>query len=368
MTPEIMTAERMTAQAMAELGSDVAPTDFVVQGLCAAVDAFNLMPQSPVAELSFAANALRKLKNGIHLSSRLPHRDMADRVVTVITGLPRTGSTLLHNLLALEPGTGFLDHSRVINSWADTRAEAEADAAARLELMDLVSPAIRDLHPAQTYWPEECTVLFENSFASYQLPITYGLPGYFDWLQVEPMGPHYEMFAESILHMTSNDEPKQIVLKSPFHLLSLADLKQVFPRLTIVNTVRNPAEILPSWYRLVRSTAEVMAFETVFEADLWPRWLAILVEMASISVETAQEPGTLTVSYESLVSDPLAVVAAIVVAQGREFTLQHEQLAEAWLRQPEAMRRGTAYEAWTLSEVAASDRAHALSTYAALER
>jgi hypothetical protein len=110
----------------------------------------------------------------------------ASNATAVIVGLPRTGSTLLHNLLALEYGTGSLPYAELCSSSSMLRRRSAkatlGDVCSSLEFAEWADPSLRDLHPMQASWPEDCSLLLANTFTTLELSVPHPLPAYTEWL------------------------------------------------------------------------------------------------------------------------------------------------------------------------------------------
>lgn len=331
-----MKADDLMVQALSEL-SIAGPIHLPERALETLLGSYLRGPRTPLSDLAFEGNVLRRLKNLV-ATARLAPRPKS-RPVTVIVGLPRTGSTLLHNLLAANPNVGFPAHWDVHHSWwrltGEDANEARAEVNGRLDLMDAIGPGIRDSHPMQADWPEECTCVLENSFASFQWSITYGVPDYHRWLLDADLTEHYDLFRTAIDVLCPGNGP--LVLKSPFHILHLDQLRRVFPGVHLIQTVRSTSEVMGSWLRFVTTTQDAI-FAGERPLSTQPLWVETLDRMASVAVDT--EPETV-VRYDELNADPCGVLDSVLLATGTALTSEHEEAARAWITSAEAGRRAT---------------------------
>lgn len=334
-------------------------------GLVRLIDAFGQERElTDIAPLAFYGNCGRKLQNFLALDELARQRSPSPLPDTVvILGLPRSGSTLLHNLLALESGTGYGRHFEMTNSWwmlgNTSREDAWADVQNRLDLLDALNPNIRDLHPSAAEWPDECTLIFEAAFASHQWPVTYGLPAYMDWLSDLDWEPYYQYYRK-VLPAVIVGGTERIVLKSPAHTLHHVLLRQALPQAKWVQTVRSSSDVIPSWLSLVRSLYEVMHKEDRLPAQLVERWTTYLEAVASASIGLA-DAGTPCVQFDDLVGDPIQTIGVLLRGWGRDLTEDHIKRMRIWLDSTEAKRRGHHYG---FEDVATqSKRSAAFGTY-----
>ncbi len=359
-----MTLDEQIEKAEAALGATLpasAPTD----GLEIVLDGYAGGPRTALADLVFEAAVERALKNLItteHLASERSTLDVSPQVIAIV-GLPRTGSTLLHNVLSLADGVTAVSHLDAINpTWrtgAITQDEARADVDARLELMDVMSSGIRDRHPVQADWPDECTLLLASSGGSHQWPIMFELPGHLAWLADADVGEHYDAYRRA-LGVVTDGSAGLLVLKSPFHVLRLDELRRVIPGVRVVATVRASTAVVPSWFGLLEATQAPLYGTSRLEDGYVRQWTATLDRMATCLVE-ADEAGLIdgVIRYEDLVADPVGTAQRLLDDVGMTDPGAHGPRPAEGLGQPEPARPGV-HAAWTAPDVSdvAGLRAH----------
>ena len=102
----------------------------------------------------------------------------------VVTGFPRTGTTLLHNLLARVDGIWAppLWQLRAPIAPASTSAtssweqEQRDSTAAMLDEIDAAAPSFRAIHPMHPDWPDECNWLLRNCFSTLVNALSWFVP------------------------------------------------------------------------------------------------------------------------------------------------------------------------------------------------
>lgn len=179
-----------------------------------------------------------------------------DRPVFVL-GFPRTGTTVLQNLLALHPDR------RALEFWELSRPMAEhedpvLDARSRirttrqlLRLAYVTNPEMRVVHEIKTATPEECWPLFCPSFTVLNWDLGAGVQPYGDWLMQHDMRTAYREYAQMLKLLVHQRPAEHLVLKCPEHLWFLDALLDVFPDACIVWTHRNPFNSLASYCSLI---------------------------------------------------------------------------------------------------------------------
>lgn len=221
-------------------------------------------------------------------------RDEEIAAPVFVTGAPRTGTTILFDLLATDPA------HRVPEGWELLRPVPppspdpdEFGRDPRIALADLelrlpqeVVSGIAAIHEYGGRMPKECLSAMSFEFRTEELISRYHTPSYVGWLQRCDMRPAYEMhkLVLQVLQRRS-DRPVQWVLKSPVHLHSLPTLLAVYPDARLAITHRDPLTVLPSVTSLVASlrwahsdTVDVAAIAP-YHAELYGRSLDRLVDL-----------------------------------------------------------------------------------------
>jgi hypothetical protein len=272
-----------------------------------------------VDTVSLLANRLRLV------SDRSRYAGIAEQVIRrplVIVGLPRTGSTALHHLLAQDPG------NRVAQAWEvmapsppPERARYETDpriARARRELhwLDQLAPAFRAIHPLGARLPLECLAITSYAFLSQRFHTMYRVPSYQQWLLAgHHARPAYEMHRRVLQHLQWRAPAERWVLKAPSHVFGFADLLRVYPDALIVQTHRDPLTVLAS----VASLTAVLRGAFSDQVDLaeigrevtrhWADGLARVVQASRDG--TVPPDRCFDLPYQELVADPLGAVRRI---------------------------------------------------------
>jgi len=267
--------------------------------------------------------AVRHLLNGLYVRAWLDRYPEQGRLrlppPVVITGLPRTGTTLLHNLMSLDPSR------RVLRLWQalhpvppdpDGRFSEQslvAQATSWLARLYELSPGFRAIHPASPHGPEECDALMQNTFASQHFDDMFDAAAYSEWLNNSALVDEYALYGDQLRVLTPPSDPDRVwVMKSPSHLGHLEGLRAAFPEATVVHCHRHPLETVPSYASLMMAVRSPYT-EAVSPAEVGRQALsrAALAMTRALDLRRAGDEGFVDVSYPALVSDPLGVVAGI---------------------------------------------------------
>ncbi len=247
-----------------------------------------------------------------------------------ITGLPRSGTTFLHGLIAEDP------LHRAPRIWEaiyprPTHRAAEfgagrTKAQLQLKVFNRLSPGIRSLHPIEADAPEECIEITSQVFRSPRYDDVYRAPSYRAWLDASGFEEGYRFLARFLRHLQGPGEtPRRWVLKSPEHVFSIDALTGVFPDARLVFVHRDPGHVLVSAARLTELLRA--PFTTAIDrreigrkvADYWQEGMQRMVNVAD-DASFPLRSRLVQVQYRSLVSDPIGTVARIYDAFGLEFS------------------------------------------------
>lgn len=312
----------------------------------------------PIGEWATVTRLIASLNKRRRLSALLRDRpEIREQPIVApvfVLGFPRTGTTLLHNLLASDA------RNRAIRLWEmrepfapDPLPEAwqTTTIAATEQLIAAgyrLSPRLAAIHPLRATWPDECSWLFRNGFASLVFAFAYHVPRYRDWLLARDMRPDYAYFRVQLQAILTQRPGAPLVLKDPCHLWHLDALLDSFPDARIIHLHRRVEDVVASFCSLchalqeggarVRAPAEVGEYASAMLERGMQRMLAVRGSLAA-----DQADRIIDVDYRELVADPIAVVAAIY----RRFDMTLDEPARAamqgWLEQGRELSGGHRY-------------------------
>ncbi|MCA9607964.1 MAG: sulfotransferase [Myxococcales bacterium] len=243
----------------------------------------------------------------------------------VITGLQRTGTTLLQRLLASDPRRRWLAswealHPAPANGTTLLGADPRIAAAATAErALGYLAPDFFAVHPVQAYGPEEDVLLLDQAFRSTVPEATLRVPSYASWLETVDQTPAYA-HEKRLMRLLSHQRGagKRWLLKSPHHLEWLDVLFAVFPGTRVVWTHRDPVVTVASFCSMVAHGRGVFS-DDVDPREVgrdWGRKVARMVDRALETRDAGHEDAFIDVFYADLVKDPMAEVRRIYDALG----------------------------------------------------
>ena len=215
----------------------------------------------PAGEAAVREDLLRLLGNRLQMAAVFAaHPEITARRALrplVVVGLPRTGSSILHELLAQDPAnrapmTWEVKHPCPPPELASFHSDPRIAAVdAELAQMDASIPEFKKMHPQAAELPQECLNLTTHEFASIFFSVSHRVPSYQAWLDGSDPGPVYASHHRQLQLLQWRCPPYRWVLKSSSHLWSLGALLAEYPDACIVQTHRDPLKVLASFTSLV---------------------------------------------------------------------------------------------------------------------
>jgi hypothetical protein len=232
----------------------------------------------------------------------------------IITGLPRTGTTFLHRLLAEDERFFAPPLWRMAQPLGGNLERWRLKAELFLSLPFL--SGLDAAHFVRAEEPEECMFLMAESFCSMLFWVQAPVYGYLDWYRAADKSERYRDYADLLRILAAAAPGRRLLLKAPEHLGAVDLLTKFVPGAVIVQTHREPATAFASFASLLRKTHAMVTDrpdpQRTARATL--DWLS-----GEARRNLAARPGmrnVLDVGYGRLVGDPLAAAAAIYERAG----------------------------------------------------
>ena len=307
-----------------------------------------------IGRLALRRDTLRFLTNRLRLvNDRKRHPAMVSQEIRqpiFITGLPRTGSTLLHSLLSQDP------HNRVPWTWEvmfpspppDSGTLADDPRVVQTEqllrMFDRLSPNFKAIHPMGARFSTECVGILGHTFASFHFRNMYDIPSYQQWLNHLDLRFAYEFHRQFLQHLQWRSPGERWVLKAPPHIFALEAIFKTYPDARIIQTHRHPASVLASTASLDAATRSAFSDHQ----DLKKIGMENLTHFAHRFLEAMalrRTPGPwhaqfLDVEYEDLINDPINQLKRIYSHYNLPYTEETERRVRQFLENEPQHKRG----------------------------
>jgi len=260
----------------------------------------------------------------------------------VVTGLPRSGTTLLHRLLALDPAHRAARTWEIMLPLPAGGSSHPADVRSRIRRAERQLCWFRSLargvdtaHALGAMQPEECIAFMAQSMVSPRFHATYWVPEYERWLQQADWLPAYSTHRAMLLYLQRGAPQRRWVLKAPAHLEALRSLLRVYPDALVVQLHREPHQALgsvASLTRMLQSAFQVPPDDRSIGDQVITRWSRVAREaLAARSTFERRGLRILDLDYHELTRDPIEAVRAVYAARRETLAARAEQRMRAYL-------------------------------------
>ena len=258
----------------------------------------------------------------------------------VIVGLPRTGSTMTHRLLAADPRhTAMLwwegrypamlpNEDRGHPSERINLGKAEVDAVVA------ASPDALTIHPWDYKGADEEILLLEHTFFSTVPESFMRLPSYSSWVEEQDHIHAYKQLKIMLQYLQWQNpgrDKKRWVLKSPHHLGFIDKLLMVFPDSKVIQTHRDPQKTVPSFCSMCANLFEPLT-NSYDKNNIGSHWANKLAKVLNhcMEVSNANPNNFLNLDFLKMIKDPISEMSTVYSFIGQDFTDQAENAMTAW--------------------------------------
>lgn len=261
----------------------------------------------------------------------------------VVVGLMRTGTTMLHRILASDPR----NHAAM---WWETRFPAPpseidwdepdpriAPAKAEVAAILAADPRQASIHPWDAMAPDEEIMLLEHSFLSHVPEAFVNVPSYRSWIDGQDWTPAYQYLKKLLQSLQWQKRQRGLirerwVLKTPGHLGYLDTLFEVFPGARIIQTHRDPLETIPSAASMNHALWAIYSdLPGANEAgEQWQERLAWGTRRCMEFRDRAAKDRFADIWFRDALRDPIGEIERVYAQFGIELTGSARTAMESW--------------------------------------
>ncbi len=268
-----------------------------------------------------------KLVELLSLHPKITHTPIEQPVF--VLGLPRSGTTLLYNLLAQDPASRCMANweafiSQVPPGGTYTLATDPRRKQAKwvLRVQKLLMPDLDKVHEFTPGGPEECTQILMQGFATQAMAGGFDVPEYSTWLTHVDHDPTYAHHKRVVQALHWKYPGERWLFKSPDHLAGMSSIDRFYPDARFIHIHRDPERSVSSWaslnyvYRqpyyssIATDRLGIQVLERL-SADM-DRYLS---ERRLISADRFYD-----IQYSDLMGDPIEVLRDAYAHFGLDFT------------------------------------------------
>ncbi|GAB3324241.1 sulfotransferase family protein [Haliea atlantica] len=279
------------------------------------------------------------------------HPEIEDEVIdqpVIVTGLPRSGTSILFELLSQDPQFGSPRNWEIMFPYPPPEA-ASYHSDPRIERCqhlvtqwNRVVPTYAAMHEMGAEIPNECIVAMSCTFLSENLPGQYQIPSYNAWYYQQDLRPAYAYYRRMLKLLQWKNPRRHWLLKAPSHLGNLPVVFDTFPDARVVITHRDPivaqasvTNLLGTLYWMRSSQAfDARAFENLMTPEAGAARLDAVVELLEQgSVSRGQVHNFL---YADLVRQPLPALESLYRDMGQSLDETAREAMQTYLaRKPQ---------------------------------
>lgn len=316
--------EDILAEARSSAGLDDFGDDGFREGLSVLLETYRTNGYSEGAHRQLRGRIVGLLAERLRIEDAwAQHPEIRDVPIVApmfLTGLPRTGTSALLNLLARDTAMRPMELWEGMNPAPLPGRPAKEDDPRYTSLKEFLdhlyteNPEFGAIHHTTADTPEECIHLLNHTFADVQFGVEVLMEPYGSWFQAQDHGAGYRYYAD-ILRMLAWQRPgERFLLKTPAHLWALDILVDMFPDCSIVITHRDPVECVASYASMMEALMEGRTFDRRELGPVVMEYLAAKMNHALACREHIDPARILDVQYTDLLADP-ATAARDIYAQ-----------------------------------------------------
>src|SRR4030095_5662656 len=285
-----------------------------------------------------------------------------------IVGLPRSGTSVLHRLLAADPEHRSPLMWEVRSPSPPTRDDEKRRiqrATQSCNFFNWLAPTFRYVHTVGAEIPQECVSLMTPTFLSDQFDAMYYIPSYRTWFFRQDLRPAYKYQRRFLQHLQFRRTARRWILKAPTHMFALPALLSIYPDARFVQTHRTPVDAMASVSSLMTILRSAFSdavdrFIVCREAiDYWSETMDKFLRER----DRLEDNRICDIQYDEIRHEPIRVVRRIYEFFGWSLSREAEQNVRTLIGNQ--ARRQSANHRYDLSQFGANaeDVLSAFATY-----
>jgi hypothetical protein len=349
-------ADQLHAMATEQTGlSDFGPRDYAerLDVLLAAMREVDGL--TPAGLLNLHTQVLQLLKNRLLLTDLLRvHPEIVDLELlppVVVAGLPRTGTTHLHNLLSAGPTFRSLPYWESVEPFppaaeaGDVEPRRERTAQATW-FADEAMPYFKRMHEMAGDHVHEEIQLLANDFSTMFFETIAEVPAWRDHYLASDQTPHYahlRLQLKALQYLRAEElGSRRWVLKSPQHLEQLPVLAAAFPGAAVVVTHRDPVAVTVSMATMIVYTSRMHRSPVPVErlATYWADRISTMLDTLVAERDLLPAVTSMDVRFDDFMADDLGTARQVYALAGEPVSAAAEAALVGFLATHQRDRHG----------------------------
>lgn len=229
----------------------------------------------------------------------------------IVLGLPRSGTTYLHRLLAEDPAHHAPPFWELVRPLPQpgTRDNRREVISRELLWRKRVAPELDRKHFITADTPEECLFMLGATCEALLFWVLAPVRGYLEWYMAQDHTRKYREYRAWLQVLQAATPGKRLVMKAPEHTGALAALLHAVPEAYVVQTHRDPVSAYASFNSLIATTHATSSAEPDLKQMAAANLQLLETETLRNLAAREANPGVVhDVWYDDLVADPTGTV------------------------------------------------------------
>jgi hypothetical protein len=300
---------------------------------------------------------LQLLKNRLLIEDLIRRHPEIERIEIrapiIICGLPRSGTTHLHNLMSADPELRYLPYWEALEP---VLAEAERDAdpdprLARTELAlwftNACMPLFKRMHEMTLQHAHEEIQLLSIDFSSMLFETTAPMPTWRGFYASNDQAPVYAYLKRVLQALQWLRGGERWILKSPQHMEQFGPLLRTFPDAIFAVTHRDPVSVTASGTTMLAYTARMTTDhpDPAAIASYWSDRIEEMLLACTRDRDLLPSGQTIDVHFDEFMADDVAMVERIHTLAGRPMSESSRMALKTFMdAHPRGRHGGVVYD------------------------
>lgn len=304
---------------------------------------------TPLGRLLIKEQIVAMLTNRIRINEyRKTHPEILTplRSPVFTIGMPRSGTTFLHNLLSQDTtrvrpmrAWEFLDPVPPTKGsqigWKDWMLKV-LPAHLGMGVFKALGPSVARVYPVGAENAEECMPILAMGFVSLHFNVLANVSIYNEWQMDKPPPFRFHERFFQVLQNGGDGAATRWLFKAPWHMNHIEALFKAYPDATVLMPHRDPTGFLASlsslharFYGIATDNINASAIGR-YQLDTWKRVAKKYIAERE-ALPAAQKERVIDVHFKELIKDPIGTVRRIYTSLEWELTPDAEESMRRWL-------------------------------------
>ena len=263
-----------------------------------------------------------------------------------VTGLPRSGTTFLFNLLALDGNhrsplyweiMAPLPLAKKNNQkvWRERKINLE------LKFARTIIPKLRAMHHIRAQTPEECELIATMNVRSFVYMCMADVPEYIEYLKDCSFDSVFLWHKRFLQMLELTGRPNRWLLKDPSHIGHIPEILSAYPDAKFVNIHRNPVESIGSFCSLIKNVrlgfTKSVNRKRIGEmvVDFWKDKLY----KGMVDKENLHSDQIANINYSEFIKNPISSLKETYTKIGLDMDIRTENNMEEYLKNQKNLKK-----------------------------